>query len=156
MAHRGRAAAAEGWRRRWRACKTTKFRQLHYLWPRLCQGAAKFLIGGQFVFDARAAFRRRSGSRTARDLFGLTDEPALLGDELPAFAAGIADRPAPCAFEVIRVNILVHSEVNEESTYSAGTDEQIAAGQTLIHFIVSKLIRVHRENSNELRDEERI
>jgi len=89
-------------------------------------------------------------SRTARDLFGVTGEPALRGDEFSAFTAGVSDRPATGAFQVVWVSSLGHAEIHEEGANGVGADEQIAAGKTLIPFIVLKLIRVHRKNSGEL------
>jgi hypothetical protein len=82
-----------------------------------------------------------------RDLFGVPSESALRGNELAAFAAGVSNRPASGAFQVVRVCALGHAEVHQKGTNSVRTEEQIAARKAVV------LIWVHRETPVIFRDE---
>jgi len=93
-------------------------------------------------------------SSAARDLVGVATETAFRGNEFAAAAgaaACVADRPTAAAFEVIGVYPSGHAQKHEVGTNGGGADEQIATGKVLIPFIM--LVRVHRENSGELRDD---
>src|SRR5262249_15529383 len=93
------------------------------------------------------------GSAPARDLFGVVGKSALRGDEFSAFATGVANRPAPGAFQIVGVCALGHAEIHEEGANGVGTDEQIALGKTLILIV---LIWVHRETPASFRDNKQI
>ena len=70
----------------------------------------------------------------------MVDEPALAGDDFSAVAAGVADRPAAGAFQVIGISgFSGHAEFNEEGADGGGADEQIAGGQTLCRLVVGRL-----------------
>src|SRR6516164_4586634 len=62
----------------------------------------------------RAGVSFSDGSRPARDLLDVADEPALRSDYFPVGAGGVTDRPMAGPLEVIGVRGLGHAEMHQE------------------------------------------
>ena len=78
------------------------------------------------------------------------DEPALAGDDFSAVAAGVADRPAAGALQVIGIGVFsgMPSSTRKARIASAPTSRSPAA-----HLCFIVLDGIHREDSVSFRDD---